>query len=236
MSFHVKRGEVVALLGRNGAGKSSTMKSLMGMLHKKVQMTFMGRDISNLRTHEMAALGVALVPEDRRIFTDLSVAENLEVARQAPRQDLDGKGWAAWQREDVFELFPNLKLMSERMGSQMSGGEQQLLSVGRALMGNPYLMLLDEPTQGVAPLMVEQLMRLIMTLKGRGISILLSEQNHDFVKKLADRIYLIEQGQIRREISAQDIAELPQGLWAHGQSVGPSSRGDEGESGAHECV
>ncbi len=198
VSFQVKRGEVVALMGRNGAGKSTTMKALMGLLEKRTgDVQFMGRDISKDAAHRIAASGLGYVPEDRRIFTDLNVLENLEVGRQKARLWPDGSAAPTWTVQQLFTLFPNLGEMPRRPGGQMSGGEQQMLTVARSLMGNPYLVLLDEPSEGVAPVIVEQMVQTMLELKKQGVSILLSEQNLHFARLVCDRAYVLEKGQIR---------------------------------------
>ena len=168
----VRRGEVVALMGRNGAGKSTTLKTLMGMLAKrKGSIQFMGRDISKTDPHDAARLGLGFVPEDRRVFTDLTVMENLEVGRQPARTWPDGTAAPVWTPERLFKLFPNLGEMPQRPGGRMSGGEQQMLTVARTLMGNPYLVLLDEPSEGVAPVIVEQMAHMILELKEQGVAL-----------------------------------------------------------------
>ncbi|WP_431095817.1 ABC transporter ATP-binding protein [Polaromonas aquatica] len=203
----VGRGEVVSLLGRNGAGKSTTLKTLIGMLDKRRgSVTFLGEDISTREPHHAARMGLGFVPEDRRIFTDLSVTENLEVGRQAPRRWPDGSDAPLWTPERLFGLFPNLGEMPTRPGGRMSGGEQQMLAVARTLMGNPFLVLLDEPSEGVAPVIVEQMANMILELKGHGVSILLSEQNMHFAELVSDRAYVLEKGQIRFEGSMADLA------------------------------
>ena len=203
----VHRGEVVALMGRNGAGKSTTLKAVMGMLSKrKGHLTFMGRDISKSQPYEVANLGLGFVPEDRRVFTDLTVLENLEVGRQLPRKWPDGSAAPVWTEERLFKLFPNLGEMPDRPGGRMSGGEQQMLTVARTLMGNPYLVLLDEPSEGVAPVIVEQMAQMIMELKSQGVSILLSEQNMHFAELVSDRAYVLEKGQIRYQATMAELA------------------------------
>ena len=198
VGLHVRRGEVVALLGRNGAGKSTTLKALMGLLAKrKGKIEFMGNDISGTEPHVAARLGLGYVPEDRRVFTDLTVMENLEVGKQPTRHWPDGSAAPLWTPERLFTLFPNLGEMPQRPGGQMSGGEQQMLAVARTLMGNPFLVLLDEPSEGVAPVIVEQMVGMILALKNQGVSILLSEQNMHFAALVADRAYVLEKGQIR---------------------------------------
>lgn len=206
VNLHVRRGEVVALMGRNGAGKSTTLKAIMGLLPKRrAQLSFMGHDISSLRTHEIAAKGLGFVPEDRRIFTDLTVLENLYVGRQPKRQWSEGSPAPEWTPERLFKLFPNLGEMPDRPGGRMSGGEQQMLTVARTLMGNPYLVLLDEPSEGVAPVIVEQMAHMIIELKAQGVSILLSEQNMHFAELVSDRAYVLEKGQIRFEGSMEEL-------------------------------
>jgi branched-chain amino acid transport system ATP-binding protein len=200
VSLNVNQGEVVALMGRNGAGKSTTMKTIMAMMERRAgQVSFMGQDISAWPTHTIAAKGLGFVPEDRRIFTALTVTENLLVGQQAARFWSDGTPAPFWQPDQLFELFPNLKEMQHRLGSQMSGGEQQMLTVARSLMGNPYLLLLDEPSEGVAPLIVEQMAHMILELKAKGVSILLSEQNLHFADLVCDRAYVLEKGVIQYE-------------------------------------
>jgi branched-chain amino acid transport system ATP-binding protein len=207
VDLEVRRGEVVALMGRNGAGKSTTMKALMGLLDKRRgRVDFMGRDISTAEPHEAAALGLGFVPEDRRIFTDLTVLENLEVGRQPARRWSDGSEAPHWTLESLFGLFPNLGEMPNRSGGRMSGGEQQMLTIARTLMGNPYLILLDEPSEGVAPLIVEHMARTIRELKAQGMSILLSEQNMHFAERVADRAYVLEKGQIRCSMSMDALS------------------------------
>lgn len=207
VSLHVRRGEVVALMGRNGAGKSTTLKTLIGMLAKRRgSVSFLGQDISNSEPHHAARMGLGFVPEDRRIFTDLTVAENLEVGRQPPRRWPDGRAAPVWTPARLFRLFPNLGEMPERPGGRMSGGEQQMLTVARTLMGNPYLVLLDEPSEGVAPVIVEHMAQMILELKDQGVSILLSEQNMHFAELVSDRAYVLEKGQIRYEGTMADLA------------------------------
>ena len=211
VDLKVQRGEVVALMGRNGAGKSTTLKALIGMLPKRRGMvTFLEQDISQSEPHQAARLGLGYVPEDRRIFTDLTVMENLAVGRQAPRRWADGSAAPLWTAERLFELFPNLGEMPNRMGGSMSGGEQQMLTVARTLMGNPYLVLLDEPSEGVAPVIVEQMVHMILALKKQGVSILLSEQNMHFAELVSDRAYVLEKGQIRYQASMAKLASNEQ--------------------------
>jgi branched-chain amino acid transport system ATP-binding protein len=202
LALEVRPGEVVALMGRNGAGKSTTMKAVMGLLERRRgAIHFMGRDIAGLPSFRIARLGLGFVPENRRIFTDLTVMENLEVGRQPPRP-----GIPEWNVDKLFRLFPNLADMPGRRGGQMSGGEQQMLTVARTLMGNPYLVLLDEPSEGVAPVIVEQMAGMILELKQAGVSILLSEQNLHFAELVSDRAYVLEKGQLRFEGSIEALA------------------------------
>jgi branched-chain amino acid transport system ATP-binding protein len=174
----------------------------MGLLHKKRgDIHFMGKNIAGMDPYQISRLGLGFVPDDRRIFTDLTVMENLEVGKQPPRP-----GVTEWTPEKLFKLFPNLGEMQQRPGGRMSGGEQQMLTVSRTLMGNPYLVLLDEPSEGVAPLIVEQMANMILELKKEGVSILLSEQNVHFAELVSDRVYVLEKGQIRYQGSMQELA------------------------------
>ena len=209
VSLQVGRGEVVALMGRNGAGKSTTLKAVMGMVARRGSVQFLGQDIARREPHDIARLGLGYVPEERRIFTDLSVMDNLEVGRQRPRRWPDGTTAPEWTPEKLFALFPNLGEMPQRPGGRMSGGEQQMLTVARTLMGQPLLVLLDEPSEGVAPLIVQQMARTIRALKAQGVSVLLSEQNLPFAEAVADRAYLIEQGQVVHEGRMADVVANP---------------------------
>ena len=207
IDLEVRRGEVVALMGRNGAGKSTTLKAIMGLLsRRRGQVRFMGRDVATAEPHAIARAGLGFVPEDRRIFSDLTVMENLEVGRQAPRHWPDGSAAPAWTAEALFQLFPNLGEMPHRPGGRMSGGEQQMLTVARTLMGNPFLVLLDEPSEGVAPVIVEQMVQMIVALKRQGVSILLCEQNMHFAELVSDRAYVLEKGQIRHQSTMAELA------------------------------
>ena len=208
VDLEVKRGEVVALMGRNGAGKSTTMKSIMGMMDKREgSVTFLGKEIIDQPSHVIARAGLGFVPEDRRIFTDLTVLQNLEVGRQAARTWPDGTAVPSWTQEKLFALFPNLGEMPQRLGGRMSGGEQQMLTVARTLMGNPYLVLLDEPSEGVAPVIVEQMAKMILTLKQQGVSILLSEQNLFFAEMVSDRVYVLDKGQVCFSGTMRELSE-----------------------------
>jgi branched-chain amino acid transport system ATP-binding protein len=206
VSLELARGEVVALMGRNGAGKSTTLKAIMGLVLAQAQtLRFASHDIRNLPTYRIARLGLGYVPEDRRIFTDLTVYENLEVGTKLA---LD-QGRAPWTTERLFSIFPNLAEMRGRRASQMSGGEQQMLTIARTLMGNPEAVLLDEPSEGLAPVIVEQMAAAVRRMKTEGIAVLLSEQSLAFASAVADRIYMIEKGAIRHEGSMADIAGNP---------------------------
>jgi branched-chain amino acid transport system ATP-binding protein len=206
VSFSVSRGQVLALMGRNGAGKSTTLKSLMGLVtQRRGQVHFMGHDISGLQPYQCARLGLGYVPEDRRLFTDLTVLENLETGRQSPRVWPDGKPAVSWALTDIFDVFPALYDLRGRVAGSMSGGEQQMLAVARTLMGNPYLLLLDEPSEGVAPVIVEQMAAMILGLKQRGVSILLSEQNLHFACWVSDQAYVLEKGSVRFNGSITDL-------------------------------
>ena len=207
VDLQVQRGEVVALMGRNGAGKSTTLKTLMGLLARRSgTVRFMGRDLSRAEPHRIAAAGLGYVPEDRRIFSDLTVLENLAVGRQPPRHWPDGSAAPQWTPAALFRLFPNLGEMPQRPAGRMSGGEQQMLTVARTLMGNPFLVLLDEPSEGVAPLIVEQMAQMILALKAQGVSILLCEQNLHFAELVCDRAYVLEKGQIRHQSPMAELA------------------------------
>jgi branched-chain amino acid transport system ATP-binding protein len=202
LGLNVQRGEVVALLGRNGAGKSTTLKSIMGMVRPASgTIRFAGGDIAGMTPFRIARLGLGYVPEDRRIFTGLTVLENLEVGRQAPRD-----GAPSWSPERLFELFPALGEMRHRRGGQMSGGEQQMLTIARTLMGNPLCLLLDEPSEGLAPVIVDQMIDIVSELKAAGVAILLSEQNMRFAAAVADRACIIEKGRIRFEGPFAELA------------------------------
>lgn len=195
VTLAARQGEVVALLGRNGAGKSTTMKSIMGMVRpSQGQVRFEGRDLAGREPFEIARAGIGYVPEERRIFTELTVMENLDVGRRPPRP-----GQEAWTEERVFALFPSLGAMRARPGGRMSGGEQQMLTIGRTLMGNPRLILLDEPSEGLAPVIIERMADAILALKREGLTVLLSEQNLHFARLVSDRACVLEKGQIRWE-------------------------------------
>jgi len=195
VDLRIEAGSVLALMGRTGAGKSTTLKAIMGLVPPSGgAVRFSGGALHGLGPHEIARRGLGYVPEDRRIFTELTVMENLEVGRRAARP-----GIPAWTPERLFELFPNLASMRDRPGGRMSGGEQQMLTIARTLMGNPSLVLLDEPSEGLAPVIVEQMARAILSLKREGLTVLLCEQNLHFATLVSDRAAIIEKGAVRYE-------------------------------------
>lgn len=202
VDLEVAKGEVVVLLGRNGAGKSTTLKCIIGLVRPTGgTVRFDGRAVERLEPYRIARMGLGYVPEDRRIFTDLTVMQNLEVGRRPARA-----GVPAWTPERLFTLFPNLAEMRDRPGGRMSGGEQQMLTLARTLMGNPSAILLDEPSEGLAPVIVEQMANTILELKREGLTVLLSEQNLRFAQTVADRAYVIEKGQLRFSGSMAELA------------------------------
>ena len=193
VSLEVRAGECIALIGRNGVGKTTTMRSIIGLTPpRRGKVLWKGQDIAHLAPHRICRLGIGFVPEDRRIFPELSVWENLDIAR---RTGADGK--TTWREEQVFALFPDLAGIRDRQGGVLSGGQQQMLTIARTLMGNPELLLLDEPSEGLAPLIVDQLLQRVAELKATGLSIVLAEQNLQFVMALADRVYILEKGEVR---------------------------------------
>lgn len=206
LSFEIERGEVVALLGRNGAGKSTTMKSIMQLVRpRQGQVSFQGRDLVGQPAFRVAGYGIGYVPEERRIFTDLTVMENLEVGRQPPRE-----GAPQWTIEHLFDIFPNLAERRGNRGKHMSGGEQQMLTIARTLMGNPMLLLLDEPSEGIAPVIVEQMAETIKTLKAEGLTVVISEQNLHFARAVADRAIIIEGGEKKFDGSFAKLEAHPE--------------------------
>ncbi|MGQ0509269.1 MAG: ABC transporter ATP-binding protein [Betaproteobacteria bacterium] len=208
LDLELLEGEVVALLGRNGAGKSTTLKSLMGLVPATAgEVRFRGARIDRLAPWRIARLGLGYVPEDRRIFTDLTVRENLAVGR-LPRRE----GAVHWTPERLFELFPNLGRMQDRPGGRMSGGEQQMLSIARSLMGDPLALLLDEPSEGLAPVIVDAMARAILELKREGLCILLAEQNLRFARRVADRALVLESGRLRHAATMAELNASPEPL------------------------
>lgn len=211
LSLSVNSGEVVALLGRNGAGKTTTMKSVMQLVRARSgRVRLEGEDITGWPAHEVARHGVGYVPEERRIFTDLTILENLEVGRQLARYAAP-----AWTVEMLFQLFPNLGERRHNRGKTLSGGERQMLSIARTLMGNPRLLLLDEPSEGLAPLIVEQMAETILRFKAEGMTVLLSEQNLHFARIVADRALIIESGEKKFDGSFAELEHHPEIRDAH---------------------
>ncbi|QQS12065.1 MAG: ABC transporter ATP-binding protein [Rhodospirillales bacterium] len=201
VSLEVRAGECVALIGRNGVGKTTTMRSIMGLTPpSKGRVVWKGRDVAGLPSYTLCRMGIGFVPEDRRIFPELSVWENLDIARR-PAQP----GKQAWGEAEVFALFPDLAQIRDRKGGVLSGGQQQMLTIARTLMGNPELLLLDEPSEGLAPLIVELVRERVAQLKATGLSIVLAEQNLGFVMSLADRVYILEKGEVRYTGTPDDL-------------------------------
>jgi len=201
VSLKVQEGEIISLLGRNGVGKTTTLRSIMGLTPPKSgSIKWRGDEIAGKPTYEISRLGIGFVPEDRRIFSDLTVWENLDVAIQPARKKEN-----VWTLGRVFDLFPALKPIQTRKGGYLSGGEQQMLTIARTLMSNPDLLLLDEPSEGLAPLVVQQLGEQITKLRQEGMTILLCEQNQRFSLDLSDRLYILEKGTIKYEGTVQDF-------------------------------
>ena len=206
ISITVDEGECVSLLGRNGVGKTTTLRSIMGLTPpRRGTVRFRGKDITGQPAYRIARLGVGFVPEERRIFPELSVRENLEVGRKAAATSHATQ----WTVERVYDIFPVLANLNDRKGGYLSGGEQQMLTVGRTLMGNPDLILLDEPSEGLAPLVVESLRQRIGDLKRNGLTILLAEQSVAFCLALADRVYVLEKGAVRYQGTADEFRADP---------------------------
>jgi len=202
VSLNVDAGEVVCLLGRNGAGKSTTIKSIMGIVPpRQGSILFKGEEVAGKKPYILARKGMGYDPDDRRIFADLTVEENLEIAEKGY---VEGRGW---NKERVYNFFPALKHIRDRRGGVLSGGEQKMLAIARALMGNPELLLLDEPTEGLAPVMVHVLEEQLLRLKETGLTVLLAEQNQSVALKLSDRGYLIDNGVIRYHSSIEELRD-----------------------------
>jgi branched-chain amino acid transport system ATP-binding protein len=203
MALEVRRGQVTALLGRNGAGKSTTMKAIIGLVPLvSGDIAFHGQSVARMPSYKVARLGIGYVPEERRIFKDLTVMENLEVGTKRGRANN-----VQWTAERLLELFPNLGAMRSRLGGRMSGGEQQMLSIARTLMGNPDLLLLDEPSEGVAPKIVEQLAEAIQAVVAEGMSVIVSEQNLHFAEMIASEAIIIEKGVPRYSGRMSDLKQ-----------------------------
>ena len=204
VSLDVAQGEVVALLGRNGVGKSTTMRAILGLTPPRGgSVRWKGREIAGREPHLNVADGIGFVPEDRRIFSDLTVWENLDVARRAPSQ---GPGWS---EQRAFELFPDLAELRDRKGGLLSGGQQQMLTIARSLMGNPQLLLLDEPSEGLAPLLVQKVRDAVLSLKAAGLAIVLAEQNLGFVLAVSDRVLILEKGAVVHTGTPTQLREDP---------------------------
>jgi len=202
MALEVKRGEVNVLLGRNGAGKTTTFKSIMGIVSPRSgTIIYNGQAIQGLPPFKTCALGLGYVPEDRRIFSKLTILENFEVGKQPPREGLE-----PWTPERLFELFPNLGERRNQAGGTLSGGEQQMLTIARTLMGNPEMIILDEPSEGLAPVIVEQLAQTIQKIKSEGVSIIIAEQNLNFAKFVSDRAYIVYQGSVCYESAMEELS------------------------------
>jgi branched-chain amino acid transport system ATP-binding protein len=207
VSFDVEAGEVVCLLGRNGAGKSTTLRSIMGLTPPRSgRIEFKGQEITGRQPFRVARLGIGYIPDDRRIFADLSVEENLEIVRQVTRRD------GRWTIERVYRLFPVLAELKSKFGSGLSGGEQKMLAVGRALMGNPELLILDEPSEGLSPLMVQTLIGAIHQIREEGVTLLVADQNVKFARRIASRGYIMEEGHVRHTGTLEE-------LWANEQVI-----------------
>lgn len=203
VSFDVGAGEVVCLLGRNGAGKSTTLRSVMGLTPPRSgRVEFMGEEITGRQPFEAARLGIGYIPDDRRIFGELTVEENLEIVSKVTRRA------GRWTIERVRQLFPVLAELRLKLGAGLSGGEQKMLAIGRALMGNPSLLILDEPSEGLSPLMVVTLIKAIRQIQEEGVTLLIADQNVKFARRVAGRGYIMEEGHIRYSGSLEE-------LWAH---------------------
>lgn len=206
ISLDVRAGEVVALLGRNGAGKTTTLSSIMGLVPAtRGSIRFKDAEIGRAEPYQICRAGLGFVPEDCRLFTGLSVAENFEAARLPARS-----GATRWELAQVLELFPDVKSFLERRAGALSGGQQRMVAIARTLMGNPDMILLDEPSEGLAPLVVDALLKRLKALKAAGQTVLISEQNLRFATELADRVYIIEKGEIRYEGTPADLAAHPE--------------------------
>ncbi len=207
ISFSVEDGEIVCLLGRNGVGKTTTLRAIMGAIRPPAgRVTFKGDDITGRQPFQIARLGIGYVPDDRRIFADLTVAENLEITRRVVRRD------GRWTLERVYQLFPDLARLRSNRGGGLSGGQQKMLAIGRALMGNPTLLILDEPSEGLGPLLVKALVEVIHEIRQEGVTLLVADQNLKFARRVGDRGYIIEKGSIRYAGSLDE-------LWANEEVV-----------------
>ena len=207
VSLTVGAGEVVLLIGRNGAGKTTVMRTIMGLVATQgARIAFRGQDVRGMPPHRIARLGIGLVPEDRRMFAKLSVRENLEVGRKGPAE---GHAGSTWEMERVFELFPALQPLQDRKAGTLSGGQQQMLTIARTLMGNPTLLLLDEPAEGLAPVLAQGLAEQLVRLRSEGLAMLISEQNLSFARSLAGRAYVMESGCVRHHGTLAELDADP---------------------------
>ena len=209
VDLQVGAGEVVVLLGRNGAGKTTTLKSIMGVLAtRRGSIRFKDQDIGTLESDAICRLGMGYVPEDCRVFRGMSVNENLEAGRRRQRGTGPGglSGRETWDEQRIFQLFPDLERLLAQRADSLSGGQQRMLAIARTMMGNPDLLLLDEPSEGLAPLVVREMLGQLVRLKQSGVTILLSEQNLGFALKLADRVYIIEKGSIKYQGTPDSLA------------------------------
>ena len=207
ISVSVGTGEIVCLLGRNGVGKTTTLRATMGVIRARSgTVTFKGEDIAGREPFQIARLGIGYVPDDRRIFADLTVAENLEITRRVVRRD------GRWTLERVYQLFPDLARLRGNRGGGLSGCQQKMLAIGRALMGNPTLLILDEPSEGLGPLLVKALVEVIHEIRQEGVTLLVADQNLKFARRVGDRGYIIEKGSIRYSGSLNE-------LWANEEVV-----------------
>ncbi len=201
VSLSIEKGEVVSLIGRNGAGKSTTFRSIIGLTPPQTgEVVFKGERISGLRAFRICRKGVGFVPEDRRCFPDLTVRDNLEVAARREKETD-----SPWTVERIYALFPRLQERERNLGSQLSGGEQQMLTIARTLMTNPEVLLLDEPSEGLAPLVVALLAEMILQIRKEGVTVLLAEQNLHFCAKVSDRGYVIDKGSVKYEGTMSDL-------------------------------
>ena len=204
VSLDISKGEVVSLLGRNGAGKTTTVKSIMGMVQPRTgSIQFKGKNILGWQSYRVSREGIGLVPDERRIFGNLSVEKNLEVGRRPERK-------GEWNLERVYHHFPQLKTLKDRKGENLSGGEQQMLAIARTLMGNPELILMDEPTEGLAPIIVEEVMKIIQELKKSGITILIIEESSTLALSISERCYMMDTGKVVYAGRASDLIENPE--------------------------
>jgi len=204
VDMHINKGEIVSLLGRNGVGRSTTCKALMGLVPPQGEILFKGRDIAGLSTHKIARLGVGYVPEDRQVFPGLTTRQNLELGMQGARQE------GGWTIQDAYELFPRLEERADTPAEVLSGGEQQMLSMCRTLLGNPEFIMIDEPTEGLAPFIVEQVGDFLLEVANRGVAILLVEQKLDIALRISQRLYVMGQGRMVFEGNVDELQAHPE--------------------------